>query len=50
MSARWPTARAAVNASTRAPAHAISMPLVYKKNGAGEMVAEISEPIDKAGA
>ena len=32
------------------PAHAISMPLVYKKNGAGEMVAEISEPIDKAGA
>ncbi len=32
------------------PAHAISMPLAYKRNAEGETVVEISEPIDKAGA
>lgn len=32
------------------PTQAISMPLVYKADGKGGMVAEISEPVDKAGA
>ena len=32
------------------PAHAISMPLAYRKNVKGETVVEISEPVDKAGA
>lgn len=31
------------------PTKAISMPLVYKKDSSGEVHAEISEPIDKAG-